>query len=611
MYILGINPGHDATACIIDSGGQILSAVAEERLSRIKFDFGLPYLAIEECLRLANLDPSEVRIIGVGFQSFYHPETPYWNKLLLKREPARFDFDDFRMAYENRTQAIRQVFLKNLDSLFSAGGTKSDQSGLMVGFTENTLKRTFTDLGFNQARVVTVDHHLAHAASAYNTSGFDNPLIVTCDGSGDGLCASINVLEKGKLKRLHGAPDMCSPGLVYSEVTHYLGFKRNRHEGKITGLAAYGNENTATNNFKRCMRLSKDGKSFIHDLDVDAGIFNRKLKTLGKLLKKQRIINDHITLVREFIEKETKNTSREDLSAGAQKQLEDCLVQYVTSTFKKGQWERVVLGGGVFANVKLNQRIAEIPGVKEIFVHPNMGDGGVAYGAAILATATEYPQIEIKTQKINDVYFGAEFSNEEIKKSLNKAGIEAEYYENIELIIAEYIANKKIVGRFNGRMEYGPRALGNRSILADPTDTAINDWLNKRLKRTEFMPFAPSVLDRAAPGMFKNFSAGSYTSSFMTITFDVDREWIERAPAVVHVDGTARPQVVKQEHNRSYYRILEEYERLSGLPLIVNTSFNMHEEPILNSPEDAFRSFDAGSVDILAIGNFIVEKKSR
>lgn len=608
MYILGINPGHDGTACLIDGEGRILAAVAEERISRIKFDFGIPHLAIEECLRLANLSTSDIDLVAIGFKSFFHPDTPVWNNLMRSKNPAPFDFDDFRLAFRSRSHAVSQILFKNLTILF---GTHDPDSGKLhsnIEFTEMVMREIFRDLGFDRAKVTTVDHHLAHAASAYYTSGFDNPLIVTCDGAGDGLCGSINVLNNGEIERLHGASETCSPGLVYSEVTHHLGYKRNRHEGKITGLAAYGDEDRLSGAFEKCMKLSDDGKSFIYNLESTGGALSRKLKTFSTILKKQRIINSHISRVREFMEKELNSVSREDLSAGVQKRLEDCVARYVAAEFAKGRWKRIALAGGVFANVKLNQRIAEIPGVEEVFIHPNMGDGGISYGAAVLAARKNYSEFKIEPKCINDVYFGAGFTNDQIKTSLDRAKIEAAYYEEVEPRIAEYIADKKIVGRFDGRMEYGPRALGNRSILADPTETSINDWLNKRLGRTEFMPFAPSVLDRAAPKLYKNYTSGAYTSSFMTITFDVEKEWVERAPAVVHVDDTARPQVVKAEHNGSYYRILEEFEKLTGLPLFVNTSFNMHEEPILCTPEDAFRSLDAGSVDILAIGNFIVKK---
>jgi carbamoyltransferase len=302
---------------------------------------------------------------------------------------------------------------------------------------------------------------------------------------------------------------------------------------------------------------------------------------------------------------------REDIAAAAQALLEEHVVQFSRAFVDEIGIPDVVLAGGIFANVKVNQRIAEIDGVDSVFIHPNMGDGGTATGAAMLVWADHLHEQGkvLEPEKIGNVYYGAGFSESEIQNTLLKYSFNMRRSDNIEADTAELVARKKIVGRFDGRMEYGPRALGNRSILADPTDQTINDWLNDRLKRTEFMPFAPSVLHEAAPKMYRHYSPGEYPSYFMTITFDVEKEWIERAPAVSHVDGTARPQVVTETANPSYYKILKEYEKRTGLPLFVNTSFNMHEEPIVCTPDDALRSLDRGCVDVLSIGPFLVWKE--
>jgi len=354
--------------------------------------------------------------------------------------------------------------------------------------------------------------------------------------------------------------------------------------------------------------MQEDGLRFAHDLSGDSELL-RKVKTFRAVLRNEKILGSYEMMVKETLERKFRDVKREDVAAAAQGLLEESVVEYVRHSHQAHPRRQIVMAGGVFANVKLNQRICEIPGVEAVFIHPNMGDGGGSYGAAILALKEAHPALNIRPKALNNVYFGPEYSEAQIKEAIDRFEVSCIYVKDIEARVAEEIARKKIVGRFSGRMEYGPRALGNRSILADPTDTTINDWLNKRLKRTEFMPFAPSTLDRAAPAMYRNFSGGAYTSSFMTITFDVVQEWIDRAPAVVHVDGTARPQVVFRENNPSYYRILEEYEKRTGLPLFVNTSFNMHEEPIVCSPEDAIRSYLAGSVDVMAIGNFILEQK--
>jgi carbamoyltransferase len=209
------------------------------------------------------------------------------------------------------------------------------------------------------------------------------------------------------------------------------------------------------------------------------------------------------------------------------------------------------------------------------------------------------------------VYFGPEYSDDEIESELKKMGVAYEKQSDIELKVAQLIFDGKVVGRFKGRMEYGPRALGNRTIVARPTDKNINDWLNKKLKRTEFMPFAPSMIAEHADEVLENYEkrVSDYADNFMTITYDVKPEWREKTQATTHIDGTARPQVVTKEANPTYHRLIEEYYKLSGIPVVINTSFNMHEEPIVTTPNDAIRSFQQGCLDYLAIGNLLCEFK--
>ena len=234
-----------------------------------------------------------------------------------------------------------------------------------------------------------------------------------------------------------------------------------------------------------------------------------------------------------------------------------------------------------------------------------MGDDGLSGGAALLAY---YNQPEVKDKKsseIKDINKGLEFSNDEIKIALEKANIQFEYFEDVEKQIATILNEGKVVGRFNGRMEYGPRSLGNRSIIGSPFDPSINNWLNKKLKRTEFMPFAPSINVEHAGTYFENYSNEHIAAEFMTVTYNVKEEMKEKIPAVVHIDGTARPQVVKADINPSYHRIIDEFYKLSGVPVVLNTSFNVHEQPIVCSPEDAIAGFQEGKLDVLAIGNYI------
>jgi carbamoyltransferase len=257
----------------------------------------------------------------------------------------------------------------------------------------------------------------------------------------------------------------------------------------------------------------------------------------------------------------------------------------------------------VHANVKLNQRLREIPGVEQIFVYPNMGDGGCGTGAAMLA----FDRQVFCRGAVENVYFGPDYTPEQMESALQENKLVYQRLDNIEERVAELLTQDAIVGRFNGRMEYGPRALGNRSILYPAKDPAVNQWLNHQLGRTEFMPFAPAALASEAPRLFQNLSGCEKTAEFMTITFDCTEQMKRQCPAAVHVDGTARPQLVSEHTNPSFHRILQRYFELTGIPAMINTSFNMHEEPIICSPDDAIRAFLTGRLDYLAIGPFLAQ----
>lgn len=267
----------------------------------------------------------------------------------------------------------------------------------------------------------------------------------------------------------------------------------------------------------------------------------------------------------------------------------------------------VALSGGVFANVKLNQRVAALSEVDSIWVFPDMGDGGLSVGAAYLSIRDRSGS-ELRSKKLSNVYLGPEFDDSVIIAAAKGGGLKVEKSADIALDTAKLLADNIIVGWFQGRMEYGPRALGHRSILIHPGDRSMNDKINKRLKRTEFMPFAPSCLYEYADELFVNWNKSRHSSEFMTVTYDVNPDWIEKLAAVVHIDNTARPQVVKKENEPLYWQVIYEFQKITGLPAISNTSFNIHEEPIVCTPDDAVRSFLQGAVDVLVMGDYVVRK---
>jgi len=560
MIILGIHEGHDAGAAILKDG-KILAAINEERLIREKLFTGIPKLAIKKVIQLAKITPDQIDRVAIA-GTLGVMASLGWTNISFKKKLYQFLCNHM---YLPRTK----LFIPLQRTLFKPLRNKK-------------VKNYIQNIGI-KAPIEYVDHHLSHAASAYYTSGNKNSLIITSDGSGDAVSSSVYKGINGELIKLKEIPTYHSIAYFYAYITLISGFKMFRHEGKITGLAAHGDPD-------KCYKIFQ--KAFAFKGGKPKNTFNCIGQTAIKKLKKY-----------------LKDYSREDYSAAIQKRTENVMKKFVDYYADKTDLRDVAVAGGIFANVKINQRIAESEHVNSLFIHPHMGDGGLAVGAALCISAQELMKKgeRLIPYKINNTYFGPEFSNEEIEKAIKETNHNGKYIENIEEYIAEKLTQKKIIGHFNGKMEYGPRALGNRSILADPTDPKINDWLNKRLSRTEFMPFAPSILDTGAPIYYKKYEKSKYPSQFMTITFD-DAQEAQKANAVVHVDNTTRPQVVSKEQNPRYYKILQYYEQKTGLPLFVNTSFNIHEEPIVCSPEDAIRSFDKGTVDVLVMGNWVLEK---
>ena len=605
-YILGIHCGHDATASLIDEKGKVVFAIAEERLSRVKYHAGFPYLSIKEVLKLADLETEDIRHISSSSKRVFFPTSTWYNDYLMSDDisyKAKYDISNLP-----KTSSTYKILIEQFKYKFTE--QKEFTSEEIELYSKNIINTKLKELGFKNYKFDVVEHHHTHATSAFYQSGKKDALIITLDGSGDGLCGSVSIAQDTVIKRIGELTADCSLGRVYSEITRFLGFKRNRHEGKITGLAAYGDAKRLITHLSKFIRFNNENLSFEWEIPKESFI-KRKIKTVKRILINENYGNPqqdymHEYLVKNFDAKKDGN----DLSASVQKLTEDITVELVEAYLKKYPNKNIVLAGGIFANVRVNQCVGDIDGVEYVYVHQNMGDGGCALGAALDSWS------KLNAQQIpvlpNDVYYGPEYSNDEILKELKEtSGIEWTRSENIEIDVAELINNNKIVGRFSGKMEYGPRSLGNRSILAKTTDKTINDWLNERLNRTEFMPFAPAIYDKYADDIFHNYNISStkYASEFMTVTYNVKEKWVEQLQAAVHIDGTARPQVVTKNNNKKFHDILEHYYKMSGIPGVINTSFNTHEEPIVMTPNHAIKSLLQGTVDVLAIEDFLVKKK--
>ena len=597
IITLGLHVSHNSSACLFIDG-KIVAAVQEERLRRVKQYEGFPKMSIEFVLDKANLKVTDVNAIAIA-GDFQFTENPFYiyNNDAIKKDLIKSTISKLAASIKGR---LPFQFFDNF--IYSESGYKS--------YITSELQAMKFDL--NSTKMEYFDHHLCHASSAFYPSGVDKALVLTQDGRGDFLSGTA-FLANTDFVNLYKQKSSASLAQLYAGVTLFLGFTPLKHEGKITGLAAFGKDTPLNNKIQELFEVLESG-------ELQRKNETEEIKALAKSQnsKDQKLINATYNSYQDFtlfgfvfqkwLAKHAKGMTREDVAFAIQDATEKILIKSLIQTLKHLKIQEpidICLAGGIFANVKVNQRIRECsPLVKNVFVQPAMGDEGLAMGAAILSLKSK----KIDCEKLIDVYLGNQFSDQEIEEELLKWNKKYKYikYDEVEKEIAKLLNEGKVVGRFNGAMEFGPRALGNRSILIHPTNKDINDIVNKRLKRTEFMPFAPSVIDFRAKDYFIDFNPSHITADWMTITYDVFEDRVKEIDAVVHVDKTARPQIVKEETNPSYYKILEEFNKISGLGCFVNTSFNMHEEPIIATPFDAMRAFDLGSVDCLAIGNFIV-----
>ncbi len=434
-----------------------------------------------------------------------------------------------------------------------------------------------------EAPLIHVEHHEAHAASAYYTSGFDRCLTVTVDAAGDGLSATVWVCEKGDMRRVATVSYRDSLGDFYANVTQMLGYQPMKDEGKTMCLAAYGRP----------------------DDDAMEWLENEYIRVeKGTVVNESGLISGEA--VRFLRSSPLAELPREDLAATAQRHLERCLLDLFAHHIEAWNEKNVAYAGGVAANVVANMKLRERLNI-DLFVHPNMGDGGLALGAALRVWAL-HELAEGRTPsppRMEHVYLGPSYDEDEVERILDDEGVEYEHVGDDPETVVEELLEGNVVAVFKGAMEYGPRALGHRSILADPRDEGIVDRLNEMLGRDPFQPFAPTVLMEDFP----RYAENACESRFMTMAFRATEHFEEEAPAVVHVDGTTRPQTLVDE-DPFYRRIVERFRDETGLGAVLNTSFNVHGEPIVMSPEDALRSFRKGVADVLWVEGFIVRGPS-
>ena len=549
MIIVGIFCEHDACAAVFDDY-RMISAVAQERMSRIKGDgHGHPGAAVDECLAAANLSRSDVEVVAMTL-GFY---------------PARYFRSGQSDSVGDRSllNEMRRARIRDPSAVFD-------------------WRRYLADHGFSAGtKCFFYNHHIAHVLGALFHTDWDSGIGYSFDGSGDRQFFSAYRIDGGRVVPVAGGewlalspfrlqPTHASVATLYLHVTRILGFKPLRHEGKVLGLAAFGKPRFA-NLMAKHFKVDLAGRVWA-------------IGSINPLVRK--------------IEKLARCEPREDIAASVQQATERVILKAADRLMRRAPSRRLAVAGGLFANVKLNQLLAEKLGLDEFFAYPAMSDQGQAAGGVLqyLLQRDGSETWLASRQKFETLYFGRDYESA-IDRTLEAHGAAPIDGQDPALAAAQLIERGAAVATFLERAEYGPRALGARSIIASARRREINASLNKRLDRTDFMPFAPYVRAERANDLFDLPTSLTYAANFMTTTCAVRREWRERVPAIVHVDGTARPQIIYRRQNPIYYDVLHRYEELTGEAALINTSFNAHEEPIINTPAECARALVDSRVD--------------
>jgi len=569
LVVLGIHTHHESGASIVKNG-EVIAAMNEDRIRNIKHYEDYPTKSIEEVFRISKIDPSEIDAIAITnvaeprFKKKFSPYTEYFNIIA------------YWSWVTSNSDGLRQL------SFYHHNFNKI-----------HDMKKSLSKIGVPLKQIIFVEHHLAHAASAYYLSPWslnDDVLVLTADGQGDGLSSTVNIGKKGKIDRLMDSETNArdSLGELYSIVSGFLGMHYGYHAGKVMGLAPYGNAAKCINQIKR-----------MHGFDnTNSLIFKNKLGGIHYFQQSVRI------------EKSLRNQRFDNIAAAIQELYETLTLTWVKNAIKKTGIHKLAFAGGNFQNVKANQKILSLEEVDDAFFCPAASDEGLAVGAALQGYFALAFKDGIVPNKVplKKPYFGSSFSNDEIKHSLEKNNllIKSTFVDDIDEEVGELISKQdNVVARFSGKMEWGPRALGNRSILADPSDQNMIRKINQAIKKRDFwMPFAPSILSNRLDDYLEN----SRDSPYMTLTFDTTEKRDELSAAIHPYDFSCRAQTVNSEYNPGYEKVLKSFEKKTGIGAVLNTSFNIHGYPIGYDPELAIKTFTNSDLKYLAIGNYLIKK---
>lgn len=570
MYILGISCYyHDASAALLKDG-IIVAAAEEERFTRKKHDTSFPKGAIEFCLKSQNITIKDIEYIG------------FYEKPLLKFE---------RVLHQHLAMAPKSMktFLSSLPSWINQ---------------KLRVMKPIRKLGY-KGDVLFIEHHVAHAASTFLVSPFKKAAIVTLDGVGEWTTTTYGIGENNNITLMKEIRFPCSIGLLYSTITAYLGFSVNNSEYKVMGLSPYGNMDKKTNPYykklKSIIDIKPDG-SFRFDMDYFVFHYSDRMpsKKLCDLLGGP------------IAKRDSEMTSRhKDIAAALQMVTEEIITLILKHAYKETKQDNVVLAGGVALNSVYNGKILRSTPFKKIWIQPNASDGGTSIGVAayiyhtILGKQRNYVQTH--------AYLGPSYSKEEIHSFLSKNKITFTTYKSREekiQKIAKLIHQNHVIGWFHGGMEWGPRALGARSILSNPCNPEMKEILNIKVKhREKFRPFAPVVCEDDAMTYFDCDHPIPEPTDFMLMVYPIKKQYHKKIPAVTHVDGSGRLQTIRRQQNPDYYDLIKEFGKLSGTPILINTSFNIRGEPIVCSPYDAYKCMMGTGIDYLVMDSFLIRRE--
>ncbi len=562
--VLGIVDGlHDAGAAVVRDGA-LVAAANEERFTRVKLQGGWPARSIDAVLATAGVAPEAIEAVAVGGLATPTVATRLVRPLQSLYAPS------LGICFDRPWHPVDRVGDLVRYRLPLTRARAADVEGRPAGRLAAWAVRRALPAALDHAPVHFVDHHLAHAESAWRTAGDGAWLVVTADAHGDGRSLTVHRAEPGRsLELLHEVGVKQSLGAFYSYVTKRLGFRPGRHEGKVLGLAAHGD-------------AASVGLPFPFRLEGDALAYDGRWGLAG--MQDLRALD---------------GLPREDVAAWVQAGTAGILVPLVARWLERTGLRRLALAGGVFANVTINGALARLPGVEALHVFPHMGDGGLAAGAALHVA-------DVAPQALPSARLGPAADDASLASAIADLDLPVTRPDDPDRVLAEALAAGQPCVRYVGAMEFGPRALGQRSVLAPADDPFVPARLNEALQREDFMPFAPLVRAEDAPACFPDLAPALPAARFMTVALPASAAFAASCPGAVHVDGTARPQVVSADAEPDLHALLSAHAARTGVPAVINTSFNLHEEPIVATPEEALRAFRTSGLPWMRLGPFVV-----